>query len=162
MKKLICLLCAGLLSLSCLFATSFKKGEKLYVSEKSTSLKSGTGVFSKKVGEVVYGDSVIVIESNSKKSKVQLSSNSKVAGWVSNSSLTSKKITKSGGGIIADELALAGKGNIIKTDGAKAELGEAISDISATIEENESEVKEKAENVVTEVKAEAIEVLDPK
>lgn len=113
MKKLLCALCALALCAGTVFAASFKSGAKLYVSVKSTALKSGTGFFAKSVGTVSYGDNVIVLESNSKKTKVRLASNASVSGWISNGSLTNKKITKSGSSSVnasSNELALAGKG----------------------------------------------------
>lgn len=113
MKKLLCLLCALAFSAGLAFAASFKTNATVYVSVKSTALKNGTGFFSKKTGTVSYGDSVIVLESNSSKSRVCLSSNASLMGWIPNGSLTSKKITKSGNSSVnasSNELALAGKG----------------------------------------------------
>lgn len=113
MKKIICLLCATTLFACALFATSFKPNATVYVSVKSSSLKSSTGFFAKKTATVTYGDALIVLESNSKKSRVRLSSNASVTGWIPNGSLTSKKITKSGSTSVnasSNELALAGKG----------------------------------------------------
>lgn len=113
MKKLICLLCATMFFACALFAASFKTNATVYVSVKSTSLKSSTGFFAKKIGTVTYGDALIVLESNSKKSRVRLSSNASVTGWIPNGSLTSKKIAKSGSTSVnasSNELALAGKG----------------------------------------------------
>lgn len=113
MKKLICLFSAFALCASLVFAASFKTNATVYVSVKSTALKSGTGFFSKKIGTVSYGDQVIVLESTSSKSKVRLASNASVSGWISNGSLTTKKIAKSGSSSVnasSNELALAGKG----------------------------------------------------
>ena len=113
MKKNICLFSVLVLCAGCVFAASFKSGAKVYVSVKSASLKSGTGFFAKSVANVSYGDNLIIIESNSKKSKVKLSSNASVSGWIPNGSLTTKKITKSGASSVnasSNELALAGKG----------------------------------------------------
>lgn len=110
MKKLICLFSAFALCASLVFAASFKSGATVYVSVKSAALKSGTGFFAKKTGTVSYGDNLIVVESNSKKSRVQSAS---ITGWIPNGSLTSKKITKSGASSVnasSNELALAGKG----------------------------------------------------
>lgn len=113
MKKFFCLLSALVFCAGAVFAASFKAGAKLYVSVKSTELRSDAGLFAKTVGAVSYGDNVVVIESGSKKTKVHLASDSSVAGWISNGSLTNKKITKTGGGTVnasSNELALAGKG----------------------------------------------------
>lgn len=119
MKKVLCLISLVLLS-SCLFGVSFKKNSTVYVCVKSTSLKAGTGFFSKSTGTVKYGDRLIVEESNNKKSKVKNSSGS-VSGWISNGSLTSKKIAStSGDSVVASksELALAGKGFSADTEKA--------------------------------------------
>ena len=113
MKKLICLFSAFALCASLVFAASFKSGATVYVSVKSAALKSETGFFAKKTGTVSYGDNLIVVESNSKKSRVCLSTNASVMGWIPNGSLTSKKIAKSGNSSVnasSNELALAGKG----------------------------------------------------
>ena len=112
-KKIFFLFISIILCSGVCFSASFKSGAKVQVSVKSASLKSGLGFFSKSVGKVSYGDSLIVIESNSKKSKVRLSSNSSVSGWIPNGSLTTKKITKTGSSSVnasSNELALAGKG----------------------------------------------------
>lgn len=93
------------------FCASFGTGKTVYVSVKSSSVKSGTSFFSKNAGSVSYGNSGTVIESNSKKSKVRFASG--VSGWISNGSLTTKKIVASSGGasrVSDSELANAGKG----------------------------------------------------
>ncbi|MBQ4378952.1 MAG: hypothetical protein II821_07140 [Treponema sp.] len=113
MKKIVCFLGAFAVCAGLVFAASFKNGAKVYVSVKSAVLKDGTGLFAKSVGKVSYGDNLIVVESGSKKTKVRLSSNSSLAGWIPNGSLTTKKISKSGGSSVnasSNELALAGKG----------------------------------------------------
>ena len=113
MKKFLCILFALAFFAGAGFASSFKTNATVYVSVKSTSLKSGAGFFSKKSGTVSYGDQMTVLESNSKKSRVRLSSNPSVSGWISNGNLTSKKITKSSSSSVnasSNELALAGKG----------------------------------------------------
>lgn len=112
MKKTICILGALVLCASVAFTATFKTGATAYISVKTAALKAGTGFFAKKTGAVTYGDSVIILETKSSKSKVRLSSNPSVTGWIQNGSLTNKKITKSGSSVNASssELALAGKG----------------------------------------------------
>lgn len=93
------------------FCASFGTGKTVYVSVKSATVKNGTSFFSKNAGNVFYGDSGTIIESNSKKSKVKFASG--VSGWISNGSLTSKKIVASSNGasrVSSSELANAGKG----------------------------------------------------
>ena len=95
------------------YAESFKKGNKLYVSVKSAQMKSEAGAFAKSVGSLSYGDRVLVLEAGDKFTKVSLESDSSVSGWVSNGSLTKKKIIAKGASSVrasTDELALAGKG----------------------------------------------------
>jgi uncharacterized protein YgiM (DUF1202 family) len=114
-RKILFCLCALFLSASVAFAAStFKKGDKVYVTVKSASLKSGTGAFSGTTASVEYGDMMIVLQVSSKKVQVQLSSNMSKSGWIAAGSLTKKKIVKKTNGssvrASTDELALAGKG----------------------------------------------------
>jgi len=116
MKKFLLILSTFSLLTAALFAASFQKGDSLYVSEKSVTLKSGTGLFAKNSGELFYGDNVLVMESKGKKIKVQLASDSSIQGWILSSNLTNKKIVKEGNAITqVDELALAGKGDRINS-----------------------------------------------
>ncbi len=127
------LLFAMLLSAAGIFAASFKKGSKVYVSVKTAELKSGTGFFSDSVCEVSYGDVLTVIESDSKMTRVSPVSKPSVSGWIANGSVTSKKITKKSGSAVnasSGELALAGKGlsaeaeKAFKSSGAKLNYAE--------------------------------------
>ncbi|MDR0525359.1 MAG: hypothetical protein LBG90_05755 [Spirochaetaceae bacterium] len=101
---LICLSLAGIVGLS-----GQSKGATMYVAVKSADLKNGTGLFAAKSGSVLYGDQVTVLEVSG--SKVQVKSGS-ATGWITTSSLTTKRIVSSGGTATAStkELALAGKG----------------------------------------------------
>ena len=113
MKRLVSFVCVALLASAAIFAAPFGEGAKLYVSVKSAELKNSDSKFAKTIANVKYGDSVIVLESSEKVSKVQLATNKSVTGWVSNGSLTTKKITKSTGTsskASSSEIALAGKG----------------------------------------------------
>lgn len=112
MKKII--LVSVLLLLSCfLFAKPFTTGSTLYVSAKNVKLRKTEAALSQTISTIYYGDSCIVLESNNKNTKVQLNSDKKEEGWISNGSLTKKKITSStrtSARASADELAMAGKG----------------------------------------------------
>ncbi|MBR1912196.1 MAG: hypothetical protein IJ828_07555 [Treponema sp.] len=105
----ICFLC---LAAGAVAKTSFREGETLYVSVKSSELKNGTGRFASKVAKVTYGDRVTVLQPEDKNTKVKLSDGT--IGWIATGSLTRKKIVKSSGGSTVkastSEIALAGKG----------------------------------------------------
>ncbi len=92
------------------FCAGFSAGKTVYVSVKSANFKSGTSFFSKNVGKLSYGNSGTVVQSNSKQTKIRLSSGA--TGWVPNGSLTTKKIVASSGAarVSSSELANAGKG----------------------------------------------------
>ncbi len=109
MKKIISIMLIAMMG-AMLFAASFKKGQTVYVS-KDGNLTDGEKS-STVVGSVVYGDRGTVLESKSKKVKIQLADSS-VTGWFETKSLTKKKIVKkSTVNTIADNIALAGKGSV--------------------------------------------------
>lgn len=112
MKKLFSIVFLCVLFSGAVFCEQFKPKSKVYVSVKSTYLKSGTEFFSSKVCQASYGDCLIVLESNDKFSKVFFNDNLSLAGWISNGSITKRKIYKNSYSSAAtqDELALAGKG----------------------------------------------------
>ncbi len=137
----------------CVFAASgFKKGAKLYVSVKSAELKETKSSVSKTTAKVSYGDVVIVVETDEKKTLVCLESNKNIQGWLANGSLTKKKIASSGSynRASADELALAGKGfseeaeNAYRSSDSKLNFAEIdrIEKITVSKEEVESFKKE--------------------
>ncbi|MCR5763231.1 MAG: hypothetical protein K6G00_07615 [Treponema sp.] len=109
---LVLFICFISLSAGVFAKTSFREGEILYVSVKSTELKAGTGRFSSTVAKVNYGDRVTVLQPENKNTKVKLSDGT--SGWIATGSLTKKKIVKSSGGSTVkastSEIALAGKG----------------------------------------------------
>lgn len=87
-------------------AAPFKKGQTLYVSVKSAELRDGSGTLG-------YGAAVVVDEAGEKRSLVHERDRPSVSGWVSNGSLTKKRIVLSGGAMVdtdCDEIVLAGKG----------------------------------------------------
>lgn len=96
----------------CIFSVFAKVGDKMYVSVEEAELKDGTSFFSKKIGSLLYGDEVIVLQEKGKWKEIQLAKNSSISGWVNTSSLTKKKIVVSDSRVSAsaEELALAGKG----------------------------------------------------
>lgn len=149
-KKILYCLFALLFCAASIFAgTSFKKGEKAYVSVKTASLKAGTGSFSKTTASVGYGDVVIVLQANSKKVQVQVSGNAAKTGWIAAGSLTKKKIVKnaSGGTVRAstDELALAGKGfseaaeNAFKSTNKNADYADVDKMEKITVSDSDAE-----------------------
>lgn len=110
MKKTIS--CIFVLSLAIsAFCAGFTAGKTVYVSVKTAKVKNGTSFFAKNVGNVSYGNSGTVVQSNGKNTQVKFSNG--VTGWITNGSLSSKKIvasTGSAGRVSTTELANAGKG----------------------------------------------------
>jgi hypothetical protein len=86
-------------------------GATMYVAVKSADLKTSTGLFAGKAGTLGYGSQVTVLQESGKMVQVR-SIQPALTGWVTTSSLTSKRIVSSGGTATAStkELALAGKG----------------------------------------------------
>ncbi len=109
MKKYMCIFILVLT----VFSAFANGNDTKYVSVEKVFLKSGTGFFSKKVAELSYGQQVLVLQEDGSKSYVSVHENDSIAGWISNSSLTTKKIVVRDNKTVstsADELALAGKG----------------------------------------------------
>lgn len=113
MRKVFCVFCVFFASVCMICAAAHKAGAKVFVCVKAAELKDGEDFFSKTVGTVAYGDNLTVIEGNQKKTKVKLISNPEISGWIPNGSITSKKVSKSKGGMAStssNEMVLAGKG----------------------------------------------------
>lgn len=108
MKKIF----AILILIFCVFGLFAKSGQKMYISVEEAILKEKPSFFSKSTNSVFYGEEVIVLDTKGSWKKVQLTGNSSVFGWISESSLTKKKILVSESKVTAsaDEIALAGKG----------------------------------------------------
>lgn len=108
MKKIF----AILILIFCVFGLFAKSEPKMYVSVEEAILKEKPSFFSKSTNSVFYGEEVIVLDTKGSWKKVQLTGNSSVFGWISESSLTKKKILASESKVTAsaDEIALAGKG----------------------------------------------------
>ncbi len=122
MKKTISL--SVLAFMTCLiYAKPFSKGTTLYISTKTAKLRKSEAALSTTVATLNYGDKCIVLESNDKNTKIQFENEEE--GWISNGSLTKKKITASSKSTVAgktlasvDELAMAGKGFSAKAEEA--------------------------------------------
>jgi len=122
-----------------LFAESYPKGTIVYISAKTTNLRNNASPLSSVITEVEYGDSGVVIESNQKSTKIKLSGTEEI-GWISNGSLTKKKILASSKGTrtTSDELAMAGKGFSAEAESAFKQANEDLPyDLVDAIEEIE-------------------------
>ncbi len=140
MKKHIFMILT-LFSMTALFAASFEKGARVYVADKSAKVKSSTSFFASTVTTVAYGDVCTVLESKSSKTQVQVNGKT---GWISNSSLTTKKID-SGDQILSsiDNLALAGKGLKAATEEDFTKTGKKIKeDVKDATEKSKDAAKE--------------------
>lgn len=84
----------------------------MYVKVEEAVLKESPSFWGKNGASVFYGEEVVILEEKNSWKKVQLVIDSSVSGWISESSLTKKRIVASGNRVSAstEELALAGKG----------------------------------------------------
>ena len=78
-----------------------------YVAVKATPLKSSTGFFGQELKNLSQGEEVMLIRDDGKWAEIQ-AGNQK--GWVSSTSLSSRRVVASGAAVTASEVALAGKG----------------------------------------------------
>ena len=101
-----------ILLILCLCSVFAKTGTKMYVKVEEAVLKESPSFWGKNGASVFYGEEVVILEEKNSWKKVQLVIDSSVSGWISESSLTKKKIVASGNRVSAstEELALAGKG----------------------------------------------------
>ncbi|MDR1787029.1 MAG: M48 family metalloprotease [Treponema sp.] len=107
MKKCAFFLAAAL---SAAAPLSGQTGQTMYVAVKSAPLKTSTWFFAGTAAELRLGDAVTIVQPKGAWYQVRTADKS-AEGWVSQSSLTSKKILPSSGRTVdAAELALAGKG----------------------------------------------------
>jgi SH3-like domain-containing protein len=86
------------------------QGKVMYVAVKQANLKSSTGFFAASKGQIEYGAPVTVVQEKGKWAEIRSKNSPAKAGWITLSSLTSKRITASSGSAQASEIALAGKG----------------------------------------------------
>ena len=106
MKKTIFFLLIVVFCTVSVFSQS--QGQTMYVSVKTTDVKSSSGAFADKRGTLNLGDTVTIIRTSGNWAEVRASGS--LTGWVSLSGLSSKRITGSGMSSSAGEIALAGKG----------------------------------------------------
>ena len=109
MKRII----SSLLLIALCISLSAEVGEKKYVAVEKSYLKSSTWFFARKIEVVTYGQSVEIISEKGNWVKVKMLDDSSVTGWISEKSLTSKKIVLRNDTRLStstEELALAGKG----------------------------------------------------
>ena len=101
-----------ILLILCLCSVFAKTGAKMYVKVEEAVLKESPSFWGRNGASVFYGEEVVILEEKNSWKKVQLVIDSSVSGWISESSLTIKKIVASGNRVSAstEELALAGKG----------------------------------------------------
>ena len=78
-----------------------------YVAVQTAVLKSSTGFFASRVGELSLGDEVTAIRESGKWTQV---SKGNLSGWVATTSLSTRRIVSSGSSATIGEYALAGKG----------------------------------------------------
>ncbi len=93
------------------FVSLFARSNDIrYVSVEQVFVKTGTNFFSRKIAELYYGQEVILLSEKGNWCEIEVSSN--IRGWVSKTSVTSKKIIIRDKNVTTttDELALAGKG----------------------------------------------------
>ena len=106
MKKIIFFLLIAVIG--AVFVFSQSQGQTMYVSVKSTEVKSSSGAFADKKGDLKLGDIVTIIKVSGNWAEVRVSN--ALSGWVILSGLSSKRVTGSGMSSSAGEIALAGKG----------------------------------------------------
>ena len=109
----------------------------MYISVEEAILKEKPSFFGKNTNSVFYGEEVIVLDTKGSWKKVQLTGNSSVFGWISESSLTKKKILVSESKVTAsaDEIALAGKGFNAEIEAEYKKQGTANYDAVDKLEE---------------------------
>ena len=126
MKKRLILTTLVMFACVLAFAKEFKVGKKVYVSVKKAVMKSSTAYFSETLATLKYGDFGIVVESDSKNTKIKLDSG--LEGWISTGSLTSKKVVANSSAtrVSSSELANAGKGFSAEAERAFKSSGKSV------------------------------------
>jgi hypothetical protein len=83
----------------------------MYVTAKTLEVKSSTAFFADVLGSLTYGAPVSILQEYGKWAMIKSSEPPEISGWVSASSLTTKRIiVGSSTSASANEIALAGKG----------------------------------------------------
>jgi hypothetical protein len=110
MKKLL-VLCGLCLCAAGAASAQDVRGGIMYVTAKSTALKSSTGFFARTQSTLSYGAEVRILQVNGKWREVQSALQPGQRGWTAAASLTAKRIVSgSSTSASAREIALAGKG----------------------------------------------------
>ena len=82
-------------------------GNVRYVSVQGGVLKSSTGFFASKVGNLTLGQEVTLVKDDGKWAQVRAGS---LTGFIASSSLSTRRVVASTAGASSTEVALAGKG----------------------------------------------------
>jgi uncharacterized protein YgiM (DUF1202 family) len=110
MKKILIVFCL-ILFVAGFAAAQVGAGGTLYVSVRTLTLKSGTGLFAGNNGTLNYGDKVTVTRVDGKYVEVRSTENSSLTGWAATSNFSAKQIVSASSSTAsAREVALAGKG----------------------------------------------------
>jgi len=93
----------------CIIVPAFSqdRGNIRFVSVQSTTLKDSTGFFAKDIASLSFGSEVTLISESGKWSQIR---SGNLTGWVTSTSLSTRKIVASGTSASATELSMAGKG----------------------------------------------------
>jgi SH3-like domain-containing protein len=105
MKRFLFLWAMALFAGSLVFAQADRNTR--YVAVQTVAVKDSTGFFAKDLGTLSLGDAVRLIQDNGKWSQIQTGN---ITGWVASTSLSARRIVASSSAVIANEVALAGKG----------------------------------------------------
>lgn len=121
------------------------RGSTAWISARTVNLKASTGFFARSNGSLAYGDQVTVVQVSGKWAEVRSSSNSRLTGWVSTASLSTRRIIPgSTSSATASEVAHAGKGfnqeveNVYRAEGGS--LNYADVDRTEAIEVSDDEL----------------------
>ena len=138
MKKHFLLVFLIILFTTLLTAKSKKDVKLMYVSVGELSVKDKASFFASDVGELSYGAPVYVLDEKKSWTKIQSVDTDELIGWVSEKSLTKKKLISSDKNVTtnADELALAGKGFSKTIENAYSDEYDVSFDKVDEIEEN--------------------------
>lgn len=138
MKKHVLVISLFMLISALLPAKGKKDNKPMYVSVVSLSVKDKASFFASEVGQLSYGEPVFVLAEKKSWTKIQSIDQEEIIGWVSEKSLTKKKLIASEGNVDtnADELALAGKGFSKAIEGAYSEEYDVSFDVVDEIEDN--------------------------
>ena len=109
MRKLV-MVCVLVLLVSTVLFAQIRSGTNAWISAQSATLRASGWVFAANRGKLEYADEVKVLQTSGKWAEVRSVENYALSGWVSVSSLSTRRILPSGAGADVSEIALAGKG----------------------------------------------------